>query len=204
MFDIGWSELLLIAIVALIVVGPKDLPGMFRTLGRFSGKMRAMARDFQRAMNEAAREAGVDEIGKAAGDIRKAASPTKMGLERLNEAADRFEKWDPSAALRKGARPAQADGSPATPATPATAASDSAAGGEAGSGSTGLSPERAEVARRIREHAAETAKKRIAAETAAARAGSAAGAAPAGGTSAPAAGSEAGPAAGTVSKGDTA
>ncbi|MDE0112845.1 MAG: Sec-independent protein translocase protein TatB, partial [Albidovulum sp.] len=52
MFDIGWSELLIIGIVALIVVGPKDLPGMFRALGRFTGKMRGMAREFQRAMNQ--------------------------------------------------------------------------------------------------------------------------------------------------------
>ena len=42
MFDIGWSELLLIGIVALIVVGPKELPGLFRTVGRFMGKARGM------------------------------------------------------------------------------------------------------------------------------------------------------------------
>ena len=54
MFDVGWSELLVIGIVALIVVGPRDLPGMFRALGRFTAKARGMAREFQRAMEAAA------------------------------------------------------------------------------------------------------------------------------------------------------
>ena len=58
MLDLGWSELLVIGIVALIVVGPKDLPVLFRNLGRFMGKARGMAREFSRAMNDAADESG--------------------------------------------------------------------------------------------------------------------------------------------------
>jgi len=61
MFDIGWLELLIIGIVALIVVGPKDLPGMFRTAGQFMGKARGMAREFQRSMEAAADESGLKE-----------------------------------------------------------------------------------------------------------------------------------------------
>ncbi|MEO1563960.1 MAG: Sec-independent protein translocase protein TatB [Pseudomonadota bacterium] len=64
MFDIGWSELLIIGLVALIVVGPKDLPIMFRRIGQWVGRMRNMARDFQRAMDQAADEAGVTELKK--------------------------------------------------------------------------------------------------------------------------------------------
>ena len=78
MFDIGWTELLLVGIVALIVVGPKDLPGMFRTMGQFTGKMKGMARDFQRAMNEAADEAGVKDV---ATDLNKMSSAKNMGLD---------------------------------------------------------------------------------------------------------------------------
>ena len=51
MFDLGWSELMMIGVVALIVVGPKDLPVMFRTIGRYTGKAKAMAREFSRAMD---------------------------------------------------------------------------------------------------------------------------------------------------------
>jgi sec-independent protein translocase protein TatB len=84
--DIGWMELLVIGVVALIVVGPKDLPVMFRKLGQFTGRIRAMARDFQRAMDDAADEAGVSEINR---DLRKATdfarNPRKAGMSALKE-----------------------------------------------------------------------------------------------------------------------
>ena len=57
MFDIGWTELLVIACVAVIVVGPKDLPRMLRTLGQTLGKMRKLSREFQSTFNDALREA---------------------------------------------------------------------------------------------------------------------------------------------------
>ncbi len=62
MLDIGWQELLVIGALALIVVGPKDLPGMLRKLGQWTGQLRSMAREFQRSMNEAAREADVANL----------------------------------------------------------------------------------------------------------------------------------------------
>ena len=92
MFDIGWTELLVIGIVALIVVGPKDLPGMFRTLGRFTGKAKAMARDFQSAMNDAADSAGVKDV---ADDLKNVTSKKSLGLDALDEVATKFENWDP-------------------------------------------------------------------------------------------------------------
>ena len=51
MFGLGASEMVVIGIVALIVIGPKDLPGLFRTMGQFTGKARMMAREFSRAMD---------------------------------------------------------------------------------------------------------------------------------------------------------
>ncbi|NBE08962.1 Sec-independent protein translocase protein TatB [Paragemmobacter ruber] len=108
--EIGWTELMVIGVVALIVIGPKDLPEMFRTLGRFTAKARAMARDFSRAMEQAARETGVDEVAK---DLKTVASPKSMGLEAVKSAADKFEKWDP---LKNAARPT----SPTPPRAPLT------------------------------------------------------------------------------------
>jgi sec-independent protein translocase protein TatB len=70
MFDIGWSELLVIAVVAIIVVGPKDLPRMMRTFGSYAGKLRRMAADFQRQFDDAMREAEIEEVRKAMHSVR--------------------------------------------------------------------------------------------------------------------------------------
>ncbi|MDG3040746.1 Sec-independent protein translocase protein TatB [Roseicyclus marinus] len=84
--DIGWMELLVIGIVALIVVGPKDLPMMFRKVGQFTGRVRAMAKDFQRAMDEAADESGMTELNR---DLRKAtnfaSNPRKAGMNAFKD-----------------------------------------------------------------------------------------------------------------------
>ena len=64
MFDIAWSEMVLIGAVALVVIGPKDLPKALRTVGQAVGKMRRMASEFQGQFNDAMREAELDELKK--------------------------------------------------------------------------------------------------------------------------------------------
>ena len=69
MFDISWTEFLLIGVVALIVIGPKELPAVMRTLGQWTRKVRAMAADFQNQFQEAMREAEMADLKKQVDDI---------------------------------------------------------------------------------------------------------------------------------------
>jgi len=62
MFDIGWSELFFIVLVAVVVVGPKDLPKMMRTIGRWTGRARAMADQFRRSFDDMARQSELEEM----------------------------------------------------------------------------------------------------------------------------------------------
>jgi len=64
MFDISWSHLLAIAVVALVVIGPKDLPRVLRALGRWAGKARAVAREFQSSIDQMIRESELEEVRK--------------------------------------------------------------------------------------------------------------------------------------------
>ena len=95
MFDIGWSELLLIGIVALIVVGPKDLPRMFQALGRLTAKAKRLGREFTAAMEEAARDTGVKEAADSLNDLKSMTTKKGLGIDALERATERFEKWDP-------------------------------------------------------------------------------------------------------------
>src|ERR1700758_252515 len=92
MFDIGWSEFVLIAVVALIAIGPKELPGVLRTVGQWMAKARRMAAEFQSQFQEAMREAEM-------GDLKKEVDSLTSGFNPLND--PETAKWDPEAAARK-------------------------------------------------------------------------------------------------------
>jgi sec-independent protein translocase protein TatB len=75
---IGFAEMVLLALVAVVVIGPKDLPLMARKFGRFTGKMRAMAFEFKQGFDELGRQAELEELRKEVADLKK-----HTGLEDL-------------------------------------------------------------------------------------------------------------------------
>ncbi|WP_300584087.1 Sec-independent protein translocase protein TatB [Marivita sp.] len=91
MFDLGFAELLVIGVVALIVVGPKDLPVLFRKVGNFMGKARGMAREFSRAMNDAADESGVRDVQKT---FKSATNPLGSAMDGVKDAAKSMTNLD--------------------------------------------------------------------------------------------------------------
>lgn len=92
MFDLGWTELLVIGVVALIVVGPKDLPVLFRNVGRFVGKAKGMAREFSRAMNDAADSSGIADVQKT---FKAATNPLNSAMDGVKDAAKSMTSVDP-------------------------------------------------------------------------------------------------------------
>ncbi len=81
MLDFSWSEFLVIAVVALIVIGPKELPTVLRTVGQWTGKIRRMAAEFQSQFQEAMREAEMADLKKHADDLNKAAQSLTKPLD---------------------------------------------------------------------------------------------------------------------------
>lgn len=103
MFDLGWTELLVIGIVALIVVGPKDLPVLFRRVGEFVGKAKGMAREFSSAMNDAADSSGVREVSQGLNKTLKAATnPIGTAMDGVKSATSSLtEGLDPNSETGK-------------------------------------------------------------------------------------------------------
>ena len=135
MLDIGWQELLVIGALALIVVGPKDLPGLLRSVGQWVGRIRGMARDFQRTMTDAARETEMsafkdlqdikkinplDDFKKQTANAQSFLNGTGDGVTELETKP--AEKPDTAAAPAEEPDPGQVDTTSAEPAaTPASA-----------------------------------------------------------------------------------
>lgn len=99
MFDIGWGELVVIGIVALIAIGPKELPTVLRTLGQYMGKIKRMSAEFQGQFQEALREAELSDLKQHAQDIQ-------------NTVTD-FSKFDPMESAEKDMPHAFASDTPA-------------------------------------------------------------------------------------------
>lgn len=100
--DIGGMELLVIGIVALIVVGPKDLPAMFKKLGQMVARVRGMAREFTHAMNEAADGTGMTEMNRDLRAATKFTNPKAMAKEMMGDVMDDIDpsKYEEGSATR--------------------------------------------------------------------------------------------------------
>jgi sec-independent protein translocase protein TatB len=134
MFDISWGELMLIGVVALIVIGPKELPGVLRMVGQWVGKIRRMAGEFQSQFQEALREAEmadlkkqVDELNTTAHGLNTQFDPTNFEPSRAtpSKSADASKPAEGSAAEPKTSMPsaqpvAEVSVPPPEPARPVT------------------------------------------------------------------------------------
>lgn len=117
MFDIGWSELLVILVVILVVVGPKDLPRIVRTFGQWSGKARSYARDFQRTIEEAAEESEMAAIRKEIEVANRELAETSKASVNLDASVKLDEAaGDPQAAQFAGSTLTRATSDEAAPA----------------------------------------------------------------------------------------
>lgn len=108
MFDIGWPELLVIAIVLIVVVGPKDLPPMLRAFGRTTTKLKAMAAEFRGQFDEALREAELDDVKKTFDEARKL-NPMQSIKDAINplKAAGNEIKADLEKTVTSPAKPSE-------------------------------------------------------------------------------------------------
>jgi sec-independent protein translocase protein TatB len=125
MFDIGWSELVVIAVVALIAIGPKELPAVLRTVGQYMGKIRRMASEFQGQFQEAMREAEMADL--------------KKHVDEMADTAKGFTDFDPLASVKKEVESFSAD--PLGTSTPSQATPSASPEAAAPSAPAPVSPE---------------------------------------------------------------
>jgi sec-independent protein translocase protein TatB len=139
MFDIGWSEMLIIGVVALVVIGPKELPGALKTFAYWMKQARKLAREFQSGVDDMIRQAELDEAKQAVEDARRkinsdienAIDPTGEVKQALSDTGIRtptptIAASPPKPAITNGNTPPAADSGPAagegTPASEPVAA----------------------------------------------------------------------------------
>jgi len=107
MFDIGWTEMALIAVVAVVVIGPKELPKVMRELGSWVARARGMSRVFMDQLEEMSRQSGIDEVRKEA-----------EALRQINPARQLEQAIDPDGMLRNQSAELAKIGAPLEPAVP--------------------------------------------------------------------------------------
>lgn len=114
MFEIGWSEILVIAVVTILVVGPKDLPRMLRTVGRYMGKLRKMAGEFRGQFDQAMRDAELGELQDTVRDLKKL-NPMRDAEKAINDSVEQLKDIPRSIDKAKASGEAPPAGTPLAP-----------------------------------------------------------------------------------------
>ena len=112
MFDLGWSKILILAVVAIVVVGPKELPALLRTLGQFIAQLRRHAAEFRTQFDEAIRSPELDQIKKDVAAIKSDAHASLRGIERsiqqdVDAAKTSFEAPPAPKSIEASVKPAE-------------------------------------------------------------------------------------------------
>jgi sec-independent protein translocase protein TatB len=125
MFDIGWGELLVIGIVALVAIGPKELPTVMRTVGQWTAKLRRMAAEFQNQFHEAMREAELADLKKQVDDMTTEVR-SYGSFDPVSEVRREFEKTQSQIENAMTTQPAAEKAAPETSAENVSSAGTSA------------------------------------------------------------------------------
>lgn len=126
MFDLGWGKIIIIAVIALVVIGPKELPAVLRTVGQWMGKIRRMAAEFQGQFQEAMREAEMADLKKSIDSITEATrgigNPLGTVTRNIESAFEEKSATPPAAPAAGEPAPATAAETPAPVTEPSVAA----------------------------------------------------------------------------------
>ena len=139
MFDIGWSELVVIGIVALIAIGPKELPGVLRAVGTYMGKIRRMASEFQGQFQEAMREAEMADLKKSVDEMTDSATKSFTDYDPIGSVRKEIESFTADPATTPA--PEAVSPEAAAPSTPAPVSPDTTIPQSATADTTTLAPE---------------------------------------------------------------
>jgi sec-independent protein translocase protein TatB len=135
MFDIGWQEIIILMLIALIVVGPKDLPRIVKTAGQWMGKARGYARDFQRTIEEAADATEIDAVKKEIDEANRELTTARRDVAEGTDSMNKMFSEDVGASSETAAAKANGGAAPEAEAAAAdgdrSAATAPAADGEA-------------------------------------------------------------------------
>ncbi|WP_420348052.1 Sec-independent protein translocase protein TatB [Pelagibius sp.] len=128
MFDIGWTEMMVIALIALIVIGPKDLPGTLKTVSQWVRKARSLTREFQSGIDDMVREAELDDARKMLEETRRGnlEKTISNAIDPTGDVAEEVRDIEREARREEPAKQETAEGATAEPSDDSNAAKASA------------------------------------------------------------------------------